>query len=87
MIPSGPVATFTITDQGTEDAVKPSDKVIQNTKPGHQKIKVVKKDEQSSTPLSGATFQLESSKGVVLTGETNQKESIRLKICLLENIY
>ncbi|WP_414604301.1 hypothetical protein [Streptococcus equi] len=43
MIPSGPVATFTITDQGTEDAVKPSDKVIQNTKPGHQKIKSSKR--------------------------------------------
>ncbi|HEL0632017.1 fibrinogen-binding adhesin SdrG C-terminal domain-containing protein [Streptococcus equi subsp. zooepidemicus] len=79
LIPSGPVATFTITDQGTEDAVKPSDKVIQNTKPGHQKIKVVKKDEQSSTPLSGATFQLESSKGVVLTGETNQKGEYTFK--------
>ncbi|HGO5801459.1 TPA: SpaA isopeptide-forming pilin-related protein [Streptococcus equi subsp. zooepidemicus] len=79
LIPSGPVATFTITDQGTEDAVKPSDKVIQNTKPGHQKIKVVKKDEQSSTPLSGATFQLESSKGAVLTGETNQKGEYTFK--------
>ncbi|HEL0422336.1 TPA: fibrinogen-binding adhesin SdrG C-terminal domain-containing protein [Streptococcus equi subsp. zooepidemicus] len=79
LIPSGPVATFTITDQGTEDAVKPSDKVIQNTKPGHQKIKVVKKDEQSSTPLSGATFQLESSKGVVLTGETNQRGEYTFK--------
>lgn len=79
LVPSGPVATFTITDQGTEGAVKPSDKVIQNTKPGHQKIKVVKKDEQSSTPLSGATFQLESSKGVVLTGETNQKGEYTFK--------
>lgn len=79
LVPSGPVATFTITDQGTEGAVKPSDKIIQNTKPGHQKIKVVKKDEQSSALLPGATFQLESSKGVILTGETNQRGEYTFK--------
>ncbi|HEL0710058.1 TPA: fibrinogen-binding adhesin SdrG C-terminal domain-containing protein [Streptococcus equi subsp. zooepidemicus] len=79
LVPSGPVATFTITDQGTEGEVKPSDKIIKNTKPGHQKIKVVKKDEQSSAPLPGATFQLESSKGVILTGETNQKGEYTFK--------
>ncbi|HEL1004649.1 TPA: fibrinogen-binding adhesin SdrG C-terminal domain-containing protein [Streptococcus equi subsp. zooepidemicus] len=79
LIPSGPVATFTITDQGTEGEVKPSDKIIKNTKPGHQKIKVVKKDEQSSAPLPGATFQLESSKGVILTGETNQRGEYTFK--------
>lgn len=65
--------TFTITDQGTEGTVKPSDKIIPNTKPGKQKIKVIKKDEQSRVPLAGAKFQLESNKGVVLTGETDGK--------------
>nr|WP_247593288.1 SpaA isopeptide-forming pilin-related protein [Streptococcus pyogenes] len=73
LVPSGPVATFTITDQGTEGTVKPSDKIIPNTKPGKQKIKVIKKDEQSKIPLAGARFQLESNKGVVLTGETDGK--------------
>ncbi|WP_136267052.1 SpaA isopeptide-forming pilin-related protein [Streptococcus pyogenes] len=73
LAPSGPVATFTITDQGTEGTVKPSDKIISNTKPGKQKIKVIKKDEQSKIPLAGARFQLESNKGVVLTGETDGK--------------
>lgn len=70
---SGPVASFTITDQGLEASIKPSDKIIQNTKPGKQKIKVIKKDEQSTVPLAGAKFQLESNKGVVLTGETDGK--------------
>lgn len=70
---SGPVASFTITDQGLEASIKPSDKIIQNTKPGKQKIKVIKKDEQSTIPLAGAKFQLESNKGVVLTGETDGK--------------
>lgn len=70
---SGPVASFTITDQGLETSIKPSDKIIPNTKPGKQKIKVIKKDEQSRVPLAGAKFQLESNKGVVLTGETDGK--------------
>ncbi|GFE42749.1 SpaA isopeptide-forming pilin-related protein [Streptococcus canis] len=70
---SGPVASFTITDQGLEASIKPSDKIIQNTKPGKQKIKVIKKDEQSTIPLAGAKFQLESNKGVVLIGETDGK--------------
>lgn len=70
---SGPAASFTITDQGLEASIKPSDKIIQNTKPGKQKIKVIKKDEQSTVPLAGAKFQLESNKGVVLTGETDGK--------------
>ncbi|HER2094817.1 TPA: fibrinogen-binding adhesin SdrG C-terminal domain-containing protein [Streptococcus pyogenes] len=73
LVSSGPVVTFTITDQGTEGTVKPSDKIIPNTKPGKQKIKVIKKDEQSRVPLAGAKFQLESNKGVVLTGETDGK--------------
>lgn len=73
LVSSGPVVTFTITDQGTEGTVKPSDKIIPNTKPGKQKIKVIKKDEQSRVPLGGAKFQLESNKGVVLTGETDGK--------------
>ncbi|HEP6027868.1 TPA: fibrinogen-binding adhesin SdrG C-terminal domain-containing protein [Streptococcus pyogenes] len=73
LVSSGPIVTFTITDQGTEGTVKPSDKIIPNTKPGKQKIKVIKKDEQSRVPLAGAKFQLESNKGVVLTGETDGK--------------
>lgn len=73
LVSSGPVVTFTITDQGTEGTVKPSDKIIPNMKPGKQKIKVIKKDEQSRVPLAGAKFQLESNKGVVLTGETDGK--------------